>query len=453
MLKSGGLLYYLNYVILLKKISMIGRTLNTIEVFGVSNDTIETYVTREKVDTAFLEGLTKNKHIIVYGASKQGKTSLTNKHLNPEDYIRVNCSPNSSSIDLYKSIIRQLGIEFEELREEALTIGGETKAGIKANVKIPFIGSLEANGEGGGIITNEKKIIFRTVEFNLELAQDISELLKAVSFNKRIILENFHYLNLETQKQLSIDLRIFEDYNILFIILGIWREKNRLGQYNGDLLDRMIEVPVEPWEVDDLKNIIKEGEPLLNVNFDNVIDNLIETCFDSVGVFQELCKETCLAAKVEKTSETTVHIRLEHIITAIEKKLNDYSSRHIRCLESFVEQKAKSSEETPLYIPYYFIKILLSENFEEVTKGLKRRSIQEKIKEIHHRPDDVRPSDMGYFLQTLVTNQIKKSISPPIFDFDISTSSVKIIDSTFYFFLKNCNKDEVSEYISKPDGI
>ena len=33
----------------------------------------------------------------------------------------------------------------------------------------------------------------------------------------------------DIQKQLSIDLRIFEDYNILFIILGIWREKNRLS--------------------------------------------------------------------------------------------------------------------------------------------------------------------------------------------------------------------------------
>lgn len=432
---------------------MVEKTLKTIEVFGVSNDTIETYVTREKVDFLFLEGLTKNKHIIVYGASKQGKTALTNKHLIPDDYIRVNCSPNSTSIDLYKSIIRQLGIEFEESRESTLTIGGETKAGLKANVKIPFLGSVEAKGEAGGSIDNENKTTYKTVEFNLELAQDISELLKQVNFNKRIILENFHYLNLDTQKQLSIDLRIFEDYNILFIILGIWREKNRLGQYNGDLLDRMIEVPVEPWEVEDLKRIVEEGEPLLNVSFRNVIDDLIKTCFDSVGVFQELCKEACLAAEVEKTTENTVEITLSHIKIAIEKKLNDYSSRHIRCIESFVEQKAKSSEETPLYIPYYFIKVLMSEDFEEVTKGLKRRNIQEKIKEIHHRPNDVRPSDMGYFLQTLVTNQIKKNISPPIFDFDISTSSVKIIDSTFYFFLKNCDKDEVSEYIPKPDGI
>ena len=150
------------------KTTMTGKILNTIDVFGVSNDSIETYVTREKVDSAFLEGLTKNKHIIIYGASKQGKTSLTNKHLRPEDYIRVNCSPNSMPIDLYKSIIRQLGIEFEESREATLTINGEIKAGIKANVKIPFLGSVEATGESGGGLDKENKTVYKTIEFNLE---------------------------------------------------------------------------------------------------------------------------------------------------------------------------------------------------------------------------------------------------------------------------------------------
>lgn len=432
---------------------MTKKKLKTNEVFGVSNDTIETYVTREKVDSLFTEGLTKNKHIIIYGASKQGKTSLTNKHLQPQQYVRINCAPNSLPIDIYKSILRQLEIDFEEYREETTTKSGELKTGLKANVKIPLLGSMEASGEVGGGLESASKKAYKTVEYNLELAQDISELLKQINFEKRIILENFHYLNLETQKQLSIDLRIFEDYNILFIILGIWREKNRLGQFNGDLLDRIIEIPVEPWEVEDLKRIIAEGEPLLNVSFNQISIKLIETCFDSVGVFQELCKESCIAANINETNNDIVELTDHHLKTAIIKKLNDYSSRHIRCLEAFVEQKAKSSDETPLYIPYYFIKVLLSETFEEVNKGLKRRTIQEKIKDIHHRQDDVRPSDMGYFLQTLVSNQIKKNISPPIFDFDISTSTVKIIDSTFYFFLKNCDKTEVSEYIPKPEGI
>lgn len=425
----------------------------TNQVFGVSSDMIETYITRDKVDNNFVKGLTKNKHIVVYGASKQGKTSLTNKHLSESDYIKVNCSPAASVQDLYNSIVRQLDLNIVESKEITTNVDGEIKVGVNAKIKIPFFGSGEASGETTASTGTSDTETFKTVEYNLSLAQDLSELLINIKFTKRIILENFHYLTESVQKQLSIDLRIFEDYKILFIVLGIWRESNRLIQFNGDLVDRLVEVPVEPWEVEDLYKIVDTGKPLLNVSFDSVKKELVETCFDSVGVFQELCKEACLSAGIDETKSELVVITSEHLEMAIEKKLGDYSSRHIRCLEAFVEQKAKSSEETPLYIPYYFIKILLNENFEDVTKGLKRKVIQEKIKEIHHRRDDVRPSDMGYFLKTLVANQIKKSISPPVFDFDLSTSSVKIIDSTFYFFLKNCDREEVLDDLPIPTGL
>jgi len=425
----------------------------TNQVYGVSNELVDTYIERPQVDKLFVEGLKKNKHIIVYGASKQGKTSLTNKHLTEKDYIKVNCSPTTTTLDIFNSIVRQLNIEVIESMEITSNIGGEIKVGLKASIRIPFFGGADAETEA--TTSGEKGISknYKIIDYNLALAQDVSELLKSIKFNKRIILENFHYLDIEVQKQLAIDLRIFEDYNILFIILGIWREKNRLSQFNGDLVDRVIEVPVEPWEKEDLKKIVAEGLPLLNTSFDNIVDYMIDSCFDSVGVFQEICKESCLSAGVNSTQDKLVEITQADVDVAIKKKLEDYSSRHIRCLESFIEQKAKSSDEVPLYIPYYFTKVLLGESLENITQGLKRKSIQEKIKDIHHRSDSVRPSDMGYFLSNLVSSQLKKSISPPIFDYDISTNLVKVIDSTFYFFLKNCNKEEVIENLAIPEGI
>ena len=426
--------------------------MRTIDVYGVSNSLIKTYIERPNVDNLFNSGLVKNKHIIIYGASKQGKTSLTNKHLKENDYIKVNCSPSATILDIYNSIVRQLDIEIIESKETTYSIGGEAKVGLLAKIKIPFFGESEASSEVSTSAEKSKSKQYKTIDYNLSLAQDLSELLREIKFNKRIILENFHYLSEEVQRQLAIDLRIFEDYNILFIILGIWRERNRLSQFNGDLQDRLIEIPVEPWEKNDLKKIVDTGYPLLNVKFDEVVEYIIESCFDSVGVFQEICKESCLIAGIENKVDRTYNITKLDVDKAIEKKLQDYSSRHLRCLETFIEQKAKSSQETPLYIPYYFVKILLTQTFEDITDGLKRRFLQESIKQIHHRPDDVRPSDMGYFLRNLVANQINKSISPPLFDFDNSTNSVKIIDSTFYFFLKNSNSSEILENLIPPEG-
>ncbi len=425
----------------------------TNQVYGVSNDLIDTYIERPSVDEIFTKGLQKNKHIIVYGASKQGKTSLINKHLTEEHYVKVNCSPTSRALDIYNSIARQLDVEILDSREEKTMVGGEAKVGLKAKIRIPFFGGSDAETEASISADKEKGKSFKVIDYNLALAQDLSELLRSIGFNKRIILENFHYLNEEVQKQLSIDLRIFEDYNILFIILGIWRERNRLAQFNGDLLDRVIEVPVEPWERSDLKKIVAEGQPILNTSLDNVIDYIIDSCFDSVGVFQEICKESCYAAGVSQTQQNIVVVTQSNVDSAIQKKLEDYSSRHTRCIESFIEQKARTSQETPLYIPYYFIKVLFGESIVSIIQGIKRKPLQEKIKEIHHRPDDVRPSDMGYFIRNLVSSQISKGISPPIFDYDNSTTSIKIIDSTFYFFIKNCNRDEVIEELATPEGL
>ncbi|MBP1617693.1 MAG: hypothetical protein H6Q14_1520 [Bacteroidetes bacterium] len=439
------------YVICNYKDNYIMRLTN--QVYGVSNELIDTYIERIAVDEIFIKGLQKNKHIIVYGASKQGKTSLTNKHLSEKDFVKVNCSPTSTTLDIYNSIARQLDIEILETHEVTTTVGGEAKVGLKAKVRIPFFGGTDAETEASASTEKENGKSFRVIDFNLALAQDLSELLKSVGFRKRIILENFHYLSEEIQKQLAIDLRIFEDYNILFIVLGIWREKNRLAQFNGDLLDRVIEVPVEPWERGDLKKIVAEGLPLLNTSFENVVDYIINSCFDSVGVFQEICKESCYAATVNETSENLVEITTANVDEAIRRKLEDYSSRHTRCLESFIEQKARSSQETPLYIPYYFIKVLFTETIDNIIQGLRRKPLQEMIREIHHRSDDVRPSDMGYFLKNLVASQISKGISPPIFDYDNSTSSIKIIDSTFYFFIKNCNRTEVVENLALPEGL
>ena len=357
------------------------------------------------------------------------------------------------TLDIYNSIARQLDIEILESVEVTNTVGSDTKVGFKAKIRIPLVGGVGTEAENVSKTINQGAQKYKTVDYNLALAQDLSELLIQTNFQKRIILENFHYLDTDVQQQLAIDLRVFEDYNILFIILGIWREKNRLAQFNGDLTDRVIEVPVEPWATADLKKIINEGLPLLNADLSNVVDYIIESCFDSVGVFQEICKESCFAASVYETQSELVEINKAHVDIAIRKKLEDYASRHMRCLESFIEQKSRSSQEIPLYIPYYFIKVLFQEDMESITQGLKRKYLQDKIKLIHHRSDDVRPSDMGYFLKNLVHNQITRNISPPIFDYDNSTKSIKIIDSTFYFFIKNSDEDEIVENLIPPLGL
>lgn len=404
------------------------------EVFGVRKEPILSYLSRDHVDNKFLDALQTDRQIIVYGSSKQGKTSLVEKYVPYKKNISISCSPKTQVTDIYKSILRQANIEILTESESKSSIGAEASIISKFKAKIPFIGGeAEAGGKLKG--SNEETEHIKTIEFNLNLPQDISELLKSVKSNKFVILENFHYLDDELQKQLSFDLRTFQELGIRFVILGVWREKNRLVQFNGDLLDRVVEIPVEPWHESEFKNVLEIGEEKLNIIFSQQTTNgIIENAFDSIGVVQELAKAVCQNEGVLETQRDIRELtNLSALKEAIRTKTNDYSARHIRALEDIAKgQKAtklKEGQPAPLFLPHYLIRAILSTDFENVVKGIKRQQLEDQIKKMHHRPDDVRPSDMSNLLYNLSKMQNDKSISPPIFDFDKVNRELKIINT------------------------
>jgi hypothetical protein len=406
----------------------------TQNVFGVSSGVIESYIEREEVDGFFRIALESKKQIIVYGSSKQGKTALLNKQLKPESQLVYQCAPDTEKKDVYASILRNSGVQIMTESTEQITDSGTICSKLSTKVKIPIFADLGGGVEAtkGGEKTKTQE--YRTIEYNLNLAADIAELLKEIKFSKYIVLENFHYLSQDVQEKLAYDLRIFQELGIRFVILGIWRERNRLIQFNGDLQDRVVEVAVEPWENHDFHRVIEKGSILLNVDFSEVETKIIDSSFDSIG----------------ESSPKKVKILDRHLEEAIRKKLDDYSSRHLRALESFAESSRRTSERIPLFIPFYFLVVLLNSDLDKIMDGFKRSAIQQEIIRIHHRPEDVRPSDMSNFLNTITKYQIRKQINPPLFDFDVSISTVKIIDSTLYFFLRNSNPKEILEKIGTP---
>jgi hypothetical protein len=62
---------------------------NLYDVFGVSAKHVASYYIRPEVDDIFKQAILSDKQIVVYGASKQGKTSLVSRYLNYADNIMV----------------------------------------------------------------------------------------------------------------------------------------------------------------------------------------------------------------------------------------------------------------------------------------------------------------------------------------------------------------------------
>ncbi|WP_394516099.1 hypothetical protein [Pantoea sp. SGAir0430] len=428
-------------------------------VFGVSKDPVASYIERDAVDQALSDALATTKQIVIYGSSKQGKTALLQRHLSEEQRSTYHCGPTSSAEDIYRAFLRGFGIEITT--EKSTTNSKEATASAKTTFSaiLPFLAKADVELGGEGKAGRETQTTTRPIEFNLTAAQDVGELLLSVGGGEKfLVLENFHYLSVEVQGQLAFDLRTFEEMGIRFIILGVWRENNRLIQFNGDLQDRMAEVPVEPWEETDFARIAEAGEKALNIAIDDTIKNKIfHQAHGSVAVVQELLKKFCELSGVKSVLLEFEELTDEEILkSAIFAKVAEYSSRHVRSLESIAagsRSRRPSEDAVALYLQYYLVQVLLSRSYVELKDGIERKTLQELIREIHSHPENVRTSDVTGTLKRLSILQTNQNIVPPLFDYDQGTRRLKIVDSTLYFFIDNCDADEVMDEIPHPDSL
>ena len=110
--------------------------------------------------------------------------------------------------------------------------------------------------------------------------------LDEIGFDRYIILEDFHYLQQEAQKDFAVALKAFHEISTFkFIIVGVWLEKNRLIVQNGDLTGRVIAVNADDWDEDHLSKVIEDGEDFLNIECNSIFkQSLVKNCFDSVYI-------------------------------------------------------------------------------------------------------------------------------------------------------------------------
>lgn len=426
------------------------------DIFGVTSRPVLSYVERPDVDDSFREALHSGKQIIVYGSSKQGKTALVTKYLPYEDNILVSLTPKFRLLDIYQTVLGKAGVRIAASTTEKVATEQALTVGMRFKAMIPMFGGGEANANGttkAGSGTEQK---YEEVPVNLELPQTVADLLARVGSNKWVILENFHYLPDEVQQQFAFDLRAFQELGVLFVILGVWREKNRMAQFNGDLLDRTIEVPVEPWKTEDFLRVVRKGEEALHAHFEEaLIQASVDASFSSIGVFQELLKHICITAEIKETCNGAWPIvaSKEFLEKAVQVKTMDYAARHQRALEAIAAGHTSGGAKgdlPPLFLPYYLVKTILQHGFDGIANGVRRNVIHDWIRQIHHRGDDVRASDMTNLLGGLANLQSVKAISPPIFAYDAQQRMLQVVDSTFYFFIKNADSTAVLESIQNP---
>lgn len=248
------------------------------EVYGLSRNIPLNYVERRDVDERLRCNLNRDKHITIFGSSKQGKTCLRKHCLNENDYILVQCSNRWSLSDLNANILKRAGYELTE----STNVTYEGKAKVSASVKI-----LDATlgGEAGGGAT--KNVTHRQLELDLSDVNDIIGALNEANFHQYIVLEDFHYLKSEVQKDFAIELKAFhESSKLCFIIVGVWLDENKLVIYTlwGEMAAQLAESAGRP----ELYDFVKEADKKGVSPGSEALKNLFDACGPCLVLMDEL---------------------------------------------------------------------------------------------------------------------------------------------------------------------
>jgi len=403
----------------------------TNEIFGLSRDLPLNYIERPEVDDKLKQELQAKKHIVIYGSSKQGKTCVRKHCINSDNYILVQCSNRSDVSELNASILKRAGFEITQSTKKGMT--GKNK--ILASLKTSVFG---IGASAGGEIEDTKSHEHTTapLEIDVDDVNDVIAALKSINFNKIIVLEDFHYMPFETQRDFSIALKAFhESSSIVFVIVGVWLEDNRLIVYNGDLTGRIISVNADRWKNDELERAIEKGGELLNIDFDAQFKaDVVTHCLNSIYLVQEACRRACIECGITGTQvqKMTIGSNLDGK-DIIAKIVNDQSARY----NSFLINFSDGFQDTELQMHKWILYPVLSSTIEELELGLKFKDIRATLQAVHPRGEKLNLGNVTQSLQSTASLQIKKNIMPIILDYDQTNRKLNVVDKGFLIWLQH----------------
>ncbi len=402
------------------------------EVFGISSEVpIYTYVDRQGLDEKFEYYLGSQKHIVVHGASKQGKSCLRKKKIDDSTSLIIQCSPAMEKMeDVWRTALEKAGVEKPLHSSTTTSSGGHIDGEAGGQVKLPFLGGVETK-VSGGIEDSETHVQERE---SIQGNDSLSKLAVFLRENKRrLILEDFHYLPDEVRKDIAFGLKALYEERAYVVIVGIWSEQNLITYYNGDLTGRIEEINLT-WTQDELAQVLSKGEGALNIEFaPGLKDQLIESTFGNVGLVQRLAERICLDTGIlESAKNKQIISDIELLKKARMHLVGDIRQRYSRITEVF-KDGMRSDAVLLLYARIY--NALLSSSDDELINGISYESLFERIQK-EANTITIRQSDLTSALDKVERLQARKGVTPLLVSYSKDLRKLFLNDREFMFYRK-----------------
>jgi hypothetical protein len=401
----------------------------TDSVYGIVRDIPLNYVERDRVDQKLTQNLKRDKHIVIYGSSKQGKTCLRKHCLDEEDYIVIQCGNRWTLEDVHSNILKRAG--FKITQSEKKTVSGRNKIVASLKAGIPGLNSsLKSEMED----SRSNEITEKELELDPGDVNDVISALQSIEFSKYIVLEDFHYLQVGTQKDFAVALKAFHEVSELcFIVVGVWLEENRLIVHNGDLTGRVVSVDADEWRGDELRQVVEDGAALLNIQFDDhFITSIVEESYDSVYIVQETCRKACVDSGVTET-QTDFQVIGENM--DVREMVKDVVDQQTGRYVSFITQFADGFQETRLEMYKWILYPILTSSTSKLEDGFSYSDLRKSLQDNHPKGKELNLGNLTQSLQSTASLQVKKDIKPIILDYDQTSRRLSVVDRGFIIWM------------------
>lgn len=300
--------------------------------------------------------------------------------------------------------------------------------------------------------TKNQEITRKQLELDVDDVNDVNDIISALNdlkFNKTIVLEDFHYLKNEVQRDFAIELKAFhENSKLCFIIIGVWLDENKLVIYNGDLTGRLISINADSWSEIEMQQVIEKGAELLNIGFsEDFVREVIQKSSENIYLVQEACHRACFENNIQETQTSHKIIGTkEEAERYIQEIVKEQSGRY----NAFLTNYASGFQETSLEMHKWLLYPIITANKQDLIEGLSYRTIKHQLMSKHPRGNELNPGNLTQALKSVVSLQLSKSIQPIIIDYDESNLKLHIVDKGFIIWILVQNREDLLDMAELP---
>ena len=406
------------------------------DVFRPNTMPSYTYINRQEkqgttYETKLRRALQKTGSLIaISGGSKTGKTVLYRKVVPEEKLVELSGAQINSIEDFWQQIAESLHIPDEISVAASSQENKNSKAATNGKASILSMLTASITGEIGKGTSYGESITRKVVRNNTLILKTL------IAEDFVLVIDDFHYINAETQLYLSRILKAELFNGLKVIILTLPHRADDAIKRNPDLIGRTVFIQLLPWTKDELEQIAHKGFDLLEMPMpDEQIAHIVRESALSPQLMQENCYN--LAMRIKEDGEAISIDTVRRAFGDTVEAYQHYKENVQRMWEGPAKGRSRRKEYTlknNLRCDIYGL-FLLSLSIDPPMMKLTSTEIHERMTRILRDGEDA-PNGMNLANVVKHSEHIIKESVPALDTLEWQNSTLYILDPFLLFYLR-----------------